>query len=224
MKTLNSLALCAGISAIFLTPLANADEWNQKTFVTFSEPVEAPGVVLPAGKYVFRLADSPSDRHIVQILNDSETKVFATLLTVPTERITTPDKTIITFSERPSGSPEAIKAWYYPGDKTGEEFVYPKNRAMVLAKSTQQPVKAMPMELAPNITMPTEPHAPIVTLSHVAELQAAPVQIARPKGDDIEVVEIAEVTLPGTASNIPLILALGILAMVGAFGIARYSR
>jgi len=48
-------------------PRATADEWDQKTVFTFSGPVEIPGQVLPAGTYVFKLADSPSDRNIVQV-------------------------------------------------------------------------------------------------------------------------------------------------------------
>ena len=53
-----------------------ADEWNKKTVVTFTEPVQIPGAVLPAGTYVFKLMDSASDRNIVQIFNADETHLF----------------------------------------------------------------------------------------------------------------------------------------------------
>src|ERR1700723_613397 len=52
-----------------LAPGARADEWNKKTVMTFSQAVEIPGQILPAGTYTFLLADSPSDPHIVQIFN-----------------------------------------------------------------------------------------------------------------------------------------------------------
>ncbi len=71
--------LCAAVIATAFSPSAKADDWNQKTVVTFSQPVETPGVhikgwaVLPAGTYVFKLLGSPSDRHIVQIFNQDET-------------------------------------------------------------------------------------------------------------------------------------------------------
>ena len=48
---------------------ANADLWDQRTIFTFSGPVEIPGQVLDAGTYVFKLADSSSDRNIVQVFN-----------------------------------------------------------------------------------------------------------------------------------------------------------
>jgi hypothetical protein len=40
----------------------------------------------------------------------------------------TPDKAILQLEERPSGQPEALKAWFYPGDNTGIEFVYPTGK------------------------------------------------------------------------------------------------
>ena len=72
---------------------------NQKTVITFSGPVEIPGVhltgwaVLPAGTYVFKILDSQSDRHIVQIFNKDETKVYATILAIPNYRLKATDKT-----------------------------------------------------------------------------------------------------------------------------------
>jgi hypothetical protein len=114
----------------------------QKT-VTFSAPVEIPGQVLMAGTYVFKLLDSPSNRTIVQIFNKDQTKLFATVLAIPDYRLKPTGKTVITFDERPAGSPEAIKAWFYPGDEYGQEFVYPKTRAMQLAKVVKQPVPSM---------------------------------------------------------------------------------
>ena len=227
MKTVITLAACIAMSTTFFTPTAKADEWDRKTVVSFSEPVEVPGVVLPAGKYVFRLADSESDRHIVQVLNTSEDKVFATLLAIPSEQLTTPDKTIITFEERAAGAPEAVKTWFYPGDNIGEEFVYPKPRAMELAKANHQPVKAMPAEFTQNITKSTTPTSAPASEPHVAKLKSAPVQVAQPKGDSVEVVEIAQMTkadrLPETASTLPLIMLAGIGALAAA-GAVRMAR
>jgi hypothetical protein len=107
-----------------LAPSARADLWNKKTIVTFSDSVEVPGQVLPAGTYVFKLADSPSNRHIVQIWNADENQILATILTIPNYRGETPDESIFELEERPSDSPMALKVWYSPGNSTGEEFVY----------------------------------------------------------------------------------------------------
>jgi hypothetical protein len=119
------LCVCAAVLCTFLGAGANADAWDKKTVVTFSDSVEIPGQVLPAGTYVFKLANSISDRHIVQIWTGDETQLLATLMTVPDYRLDPPDKTIFEFDERPGDSPMAIHAWFYPGDNTGQQFLYP---------------------------------------------------------------------------------------------------
>jgi hypothetical protein len=130
MKTLRGtvVVLCTALVILLLgatvAPGARADQWDKKTIVTFSEAVEIPGQILPAGTYVFRLADSPSSRHIVQIWNADENQVLATIMTIPNTRLETPDETIFEFDERPSDSPMAVKVWFYPGNSTGEEFIY----------------------------------------------------------------------------------------------------
>src|ERR1700685_613082 len=137
-----------------------ADDWNNKNRMTFSGPVEIPGVhltgygVLPAGTYVFKLLDSKSDRHIVQIFSQDEKIVFATILAIPNYRLKVTDKTVVTFSERPAGEPEALRAWFYPGKNWGDEFVYPKSRAMEIAKTSNVPVLFTPAEIAPEVAEP----------------------------------------------------------------------
>jgi hypothetical protein len=137
------VAVLAASSLGLLAPQAKADEWDKKTILTFSAPVEVPGRVLPAGTYVFKLLDSPSDRHIVQIYNKDENQLIATVLAVPDERLEARGKTVITFDERTSGSPEAVRAWFYPGNTIGQEFVYPHSRAKEIAKRSGQHVLSM---------------------------------------------------------------------------------
>ena len=144
----------AGLLALSLVPLAGADEWNQKTIITFSGPVEIPGQVLPAGTYVFKLADSASDRNIVEVYNKNENHMYGFFLAIPDYRLKPRSKPIITFEERAAGAPEAVKAWFYPGDNYGHEFVYPKVKAVELAKANKTPVASMPEELAANTTKP----------------------------------------------------------------------
>ena len=123
--------LCVGgILALtpFLAQPVMADEWNKKTEFQFSEPVEIPGKVLAAGKYVFQLVDSESDRNTVQVFSEDgngKESLVATLMTVPDYLTETPDKPVIHFDEKPAGAPEAIHSWFYPGDNTGWEFIYP---------------------------------------------------------------------------------------------------
>jgi hypothetical protein len=113
------------VGIAFVTP-SQADQWNEKTIFTFNEPVEVPGLALPAGTYVFKLADSQSDRDIVQIFNKNQTEMFATILAVPDFRMNPTATPVVKFDERPKDSPQAIDAWFYPGYEYGMEFVYPK--------------------------------------------------------------------------------------------------
>src|SRR5512135_1881592 len=163
-------------------PSTMADEWNKKTTVSFNTPVEIPGVgaqVLPAGTYVFKLLDSQSNRHIVQIFNERGDHVYATILAIPNYRLKATDKTVMTFSERAAGEPEAIRAWFYPGNEWGQEFVYPKRRAIELAKITNLPVLAMPTELETNLT------APVASVDEppVIALREAPIEAVTPAGE-----------------------------------------
>jgi hypothetical protein len=141
MRFAKALFVAAALTAMF-APGARADEWDKKTILTFSGPVQIPGVTLPAGSYVFKLADIQGNRHVVQVFDKDEKKLYTTLLSVPNDRLEPADKPIVLFSERATGSPQAVKVWYYPGDRIGDEFVYPKTQAMRIAKETHQSVLA----------------------------------------------------------------------------------
>jgi hypothetical protein len=232
MKFLKTLAtiFCLVALCAFMVPTATADDWNRETVITFSGPVEVPGVgaqILPAGTYVFKIFDSQSDRHIVQIFNQDKTHLFTTVLAIPNYRLKTTDKTVITFRERPAGQPEALRAWFYPGREWGEEFVYAKSRAIELAKETNEPVLATPIELAA---------APIEAL------KTAPVEAVAPTGDPIELAQVVEPPpvaapvaaaapqpatadpLPQTASLLPLIALAGLLTVGAGFALSAFSK
>jgi hypothetical protein len=141
MRVVKALWCAAAITA-FVAPAAHADEWNKKTILTFSGPVQVPGATLPAGSYVFKLADIPGNRHVVQVFDKDEKKIYTTILAIPNDRLDPTDDPVVLFSERARGSAQAIKVWYYPGDRIGDEFVYPKSQAMKIAKETHQRVLA----------------------------------------------------------------------------------
>jgi len=176
--------------------------------------------VLPAGTYVFKLLDSQTDRHIVQIFNKDETQIIATILAIPNYRLRATGKTVVTFRERPAGEPEALRAWFFPGENYGQEFVYPKARAVELAKEVDAPVLFTAAEI------PLEVVEPIKTVDEpvVAQLEQAPVKAIQPSGEEVELAAVvtplpplvAETTLPATASTMPLIALLGLLALGGA--------
>jgi hypothetical protein len=206
-----------------LTPglQAGNDSWNRKTTLKFSQPFEIPGgQILEAGTYVFKLLDSRFDRHIVQIFNEDQTHVYATILAIPNYRVHAPENTIINFEERTSGSPVAIKAWFHPGDTLGHEFVYPKARAVELAKLTNEPVPSMPTELTPDITS-TSPTA-------IAELEKAPLKAEEPTGEEVAVSQAFEpielASLPKTASSVPLVGLMGLLSLAVAFTLLMVTK
>ncbi len=220
---------CLALASAMFAPSAKADDWNRKTVITFSGPVEIPGVhlagwgVLPAGTYVFKILDSLSDRHIVQIFSRDELTVYATILAIPNYRLRATDKTVITFRERSAGQPEALRAWFYPGRNWGEEFVYPKAKAIELAKATNTPVLFTPAEIPVEVAEPVKSvEAPVVV-----QLRQAPIMAIKPTGDEVAVAEVvtpppaqaevAEKTLPKTASPFPLVGLFGLLALGGAF-------
>jgi len=228
-----------------LAPSAHADDWNRKTVVTFSGPVEIPGVhlqgwgVLPAGTYVFKILDSKSDRHIVQIFNQDETAIYATILAIPNYRLKATDKTVITFRERPAGEPEALRAWFYPGRNWGEEFVYPKAKAMELAKSTNTPVLFTEAEI------PVEIATPIKTVDEpvVVQLRQAPIMAVQPTGEAVQLAAVVTpppaeelqvaadpvaatlpATLPATSSMMPMIALLGLMTLGAAFAVRMFAK
>jgi hypothetical protein len=128
-NTLKALCLSGSLAlSFFATKPALADEMNKRTEFQFSGSVEIPGKVLAPGKYVFELANDGSDGNIVQIFSEDpngKESLVESVLTIPDYISNTPDKAIVRFEERPAGSAEAIHSWFYPGENTGWEFVYP---------------------------------------------------------------------------------------------------
>src|SRR5262245_20945594 len=133
--------LCgAALLAVCLAPAAHADEWTKLTYFTFSAPVEMPGMVLPAGSYKFELADPDSTRRVVRISDKEGGKIHGIFLSIPDQKLEPSDKPIVMFRETPAGAPEAVKAWFYPGETTGYEFVYPHDQALKIAKAAHTSV------------------------------------------------------------------------------------
>lgn len=140
MRSPGLFSIAAGMLLFAGAISVSADQWNHLTKITFSEPVEVPNKVLPAGTYIFKLLGSQSDRNIVEIYNANQTHLYDLILTVPDERLRPTGKTLLRFTERAAGSPEALKAWFYPGSEYGQRFVYPHDRAVELAKANNEPV------------------------------------------------------------------------------------
>lgn len=187
MKLFRILLAVVAVAVLGSTFLgtARADLRNKKTILTFSHPVEVPGnVVLPAGKYVFKLHDS-ANRNIVQIWSADETKLITTILAISDQKLRPSEKTIIEFREQTGNVPHAIRAWFYPGETVGRAFVYPKARAEELAKTNDVIVPAETVEAPQNqlttvllvAITPQEKEEPIEQAFAVAPAQTAPAEV-----------------------------------------------
>jgi hypothetical protein len=208
----------AALTVLFLAPLAHADEWDKKTILTVNETIQVQDAVLQPGQYVMKLLNSSTDRHVVQIFNGRENHVVATILTIPKERMEATGNTQFTYYETPSGTARAMRAWYYPGDLTGQEFRYPKhpyqlvamNSTPALPPTAEQP-PAEPTSVAAQPATETAQPAPTTDMADAAPPAAVPEQAptasdqtpAPPANTESQPPAPAE--LPKTASPYPLV-------------------
>ena len=225
MKIIRTVLVVVTLSVLGaqLAPRAGADEWNKKTVMNFSQPVEIPGQVLPAGTYTFALVDSLSDRNVVRIFNEDGSQVIATVLAINNYRLTPTDRTVVKFEERSGDNPEALKAWFYPGDNFGQELVYPKRRAIQLAVASKEPIPAIVDDTTP-IDLKTAPLVAETPEQEELPLRQA-IQTAPLSAQNTAPATIAETRqqLPKTASSLPLIGLLGIASIAIAFALKRFA-
>jgi len=206
-----------GLLGIALAPSARADEWNKLTIMTVNEPIQVPNKVLPAGTYVVKLLDSPSDRHIVQIFDRDQKHLQTTILAIPNYRLQPTGKTVFTFWETPPGQPKALRAWFYPGDNFGQEFAYPKSAAVQIASVAHEPVPTteatQPAELPQAKVTQTQPQQEVAQAAPPPAPEPAPAPAPAPAPQE----------LPKTASPYPLIGLAGIFSL-GLFALVRAFR
>ena len=146
--TLIVTALVIALVAVFTGTTTAQTDTRDRTFLTFSGAVEMPGVTLPAGTYVFKLADTPS-RNVVEVWDREEKNMIGHWLFVQAERPEVSHDTVVMFRETAAGQTPAIHYWYYPGERIGKEFVYPKDQAIKLAARSNQPVLSTEGEIRP---------------------------------------------------------------------------
>jgi hypothetical protein len=243
--TLTRLPLIASALALTVS-VASADTFNKKTKLSFSQPIRVPGTTLAAGSYIFKLVDSQSNRHIVQVMNTRENRVYATVLAIPDYRLNPNSQTVVTFGETGSGCAPAVKAWFYPGDNTGNRFVYGKSEAEQMSKSCLQPVPHVPTEVASAAVKAPEVKTSNSTEPAVVALVQAPIKTATPEAKEVEYAQSTfaqadsqdrsgvsgevpsappAAKLPKSGSAIPTQIAAGCLLLAaGLFARSRISR
>jgi hypothetical protein len=147
MERINKLWVIVGIAitySLFFEIVAHADVLNQETIITFNKPVDIPEYALPAGTYMFKVADNVADQNRVQIFNAEGTKLFATVETIPTIRRHSTDNTAVTLAEQKPGEPDALLKWFYPGRLTGHQFMYTVQEDRQLAQDQHVTLTANP--------------------------------------------------------------------------------
>ena len=234
VKSWMTLAMLCGIALSVVAFRAQADQWDKRTILTIDQPIQVMNTFLEPGKYVFKLADSNSDRHIVQIFNGDQTHIIDTILAIPNYRLQPTGNSRFMFWETPPGSVRALRAWFYPGDNFGQEFRYPKQlKQLALARTSEVAVAQPPVPEPEVITTPEletpAPAPPEVSEAPPPEEQPAviaqnsppPAPEAQPAPEPKE--EPIPQQLPKTASPYPLI-GLGGLLSLGAYGLLWLKR
>lgn len=199
------------LMGLLLVPLSGgtalAQSFDKHTFFTFSAPVAVPGVTLPAGEYMFRVADV-TQRDVLQVLSSDGRISYAQFFALRAYR---PDseveaKPVLEFLETAEGMPAAVKTWWYPSDRDGYEFIYPKDQLRALTRGVARPAE----QIAPATPVIEEPRfeaAPAAPALPPMEEEVAPQQAP---------VEEPRTELPKTAGSLPLVWLLGTGLLLGA--------
>jgi hypothetical protein len=229
LKRLFSASVLVVLVHVTMASGANAFTHDKRTYFTFSQSVALPGVTLPAGTYMFRLADPDTTRRVIQVSDKQGTESYAMLLTVPAHRVDAAKDSEIRFLETPAGAPRAINAWWYVGDNTGYQFIYSKQQLADMNRIGQpEPVAAAVEESNRAAAVPpiAEPDSPGVVegeglppeASADAEIesevqqqaQAQPPAQQPPFESEPAPVASSRDELPQTASPLALILLTGL--------------
>jgi len=242
MASIRKVALaCMTAAMVTMSVNAGAQTRNQDTFFTFSQAVELPKTTLPAGTYFFQLMDSDSNRHIVKVMSQDRKQLHATLMAIPYYSNRPPDDPQVRFLETPAANgvaaSNAIKIWFYPGNSIGHEFIWPRDKAMQLAKATGQPVLTTKTEEESSELMrvdSTGAEAAVAAEASATDTQPAPEPqreqigaLATPPAEPAPTPEprvapapapepAPRSDLPSTAGVLPLLALMGLGSMAGS--------
>jgi len=235
LRTLLSLATLGGMVLVagMFTTRVRADEWDKMTILTADQPIQIYNTYLDPGKYVLKLMDSQSDRHIVEIFNADQSHLLGTILAIPNYRLQPTGRSQFAFWETPPGYAKAMRAWFYPGDNFGQEFRYPKNLREIAMVSQAAPPIAPAPEAALTPAPKEETPAPMEeTPAPQAEETSAPApeqpEVAEaappPPPEEPAPTPAPEPTqLPKTASPYPMI-GMGGALLLALYGMLRLKR
>ena len=254
MTRISAIATAAAVTLVLGLPVSTAAQMpdtRDRTIMTFSAPVELPGLRLQAGTYVFKLADTPS-RNVVQVFSHDEMEILGQWLFIPTERREVSGETVVTFRETSAGATPAIQYWFYPGERTGKEFIYPKDQALRIAQRTgatvlteDGPVTADAEASASVETTPAEDGAVAARREGIGVVEGSGLPAGKPEtvgtaGSDEPIASDADSEgvqqesttargfagdeLPQTGSPLALTSLLAVLSLAGVAAFRRFRR
>lgn len=226
-----SFLLGAVLIAAAVHPSARADQWDKKTTITITEPVEMPScctpnhvVVLAPGTYVMALVDSQSDRHIVRVFEKDGTTVVTTILAIPNYRLKPTGNSVFQFWETPAGQPREMRAWFYPGDNFGQEFAYHKTKSIEIARAAKAVVPAVVLETEAELTT-----VPVVVVDEKGKEEPVEIVLARNEPPVQPAPERTYETqvpakLPDTGSDYPLLGLAGLASLIISGCMSRFLK
>ena len=218
-------------SLLVLGGMLLASDYDNRTVITFNEPVMIAGVpvvTLEPGTYVIKLVNHDHSRNIVQVFNERENQLFTTVLAIPNYRLFAKNKTEFGFWETPHGNPIALRAWFAPGDNWGQEFVYPTGLAAKMARDTGETVLTTPAETVAELE--TAPIAEVTKAGEekpLEEAYVAPAEAAAPEPAPVEVAAAEPApepaALPATGSPFFAIGLIGLMAAAAGVTLRRLA-
>ena len=229
-----------------LGAVSHAQTDDYRTYFTFSAPVTLPGVTLPAGRYLFRLADPTTSRKVISVLSADGKQPLAMRHTRPNPLTRAPQDAEVRFMETPADMPPAIKSWWYPGKSIGYEFIYPVQQARQLAKVTPEPVLTTRTETtdfekaelarisaagAPIPVTVVETPPPVIPSGRAQQGEvvasgntSAPIVAAQDPQADERARNAARTQLPQTASLLPTAALFGLLTILAGVAVSLWRR
>jgi hypothetical protein len=241
--------LTLAVLTLSIAGRAEAQPSDYRTYFTFSAPVTLPGITLPAGKYIFRLADADSSRKVINVMSGDGKRSLAMLHTIPDQAMKAPKDAEIRFMETSAKVPPPIKTWWYAGKAIGYEFIYPRQQALQLAKSTSEPILTTAQETtdfekgelsrvgandnqaavtveespAPREASGRAQQADVDAAQSPAQGGAGAIAPQDTRADE-RTRSTARTELPRTASSVPAVAIFGTLALALGFGLSRRGR
>ena len=248
-RSCQAYSLLAGLVlfAFVLLPCSKASVLDKKTILTFNESVQIPGTVLEPGTYVVKRADPMANPDIVRFFNADETRLYATVLAILIERRAPAETPEVSFAESRGNSPQALKTWFYPGEVTGAEFLYPEGSSVMMARASEQlttrpssvpasdavkpTISAPEPQVASETQEPLEKPSPsqgrvaiAQATNPTAQSTATPGSSTAANQPQISSTQQTPEQLPKTASNLPLAALIGMLCVFGWWTLRKLSR